>query len=136
MSTNVFLDTGIFVAWLVRADSAHEVADKLFANPPPKMTTSLAVVSEAYSWFLHRFDESRARLFRQALAEVPALTILGLDLQHHAAAERTLDRFQGQGLTYVDASCLVFVKQKNIPTVWGTDRHLAIAGAEVVPGPV
>ncbi|MFQ5700841.1 MAG: hypothetical protein ACE5HU_03245 [Acidobacteriota bacterium] len=46
-----------------------------------------------------------------------------------------LDELRGCKLTYVDASSLVWLRRKRISTVWGTDHHLAIQGANVIPGP-
>lgn len=127
-----FLDSGIFIAWLVRGDARHDAARALMATLPPKAATSLAVISETYSWFLHRFDEDRARTFRLALASLP-LKLLALDVTHHRAVERKLERLRGVKLTWVDASSLVFLESLRIRTVWGTDRHLAIEGARLLP---
>lgn len=135
MKADVFVDTGGFVAWLVRADRNHEAAAALFDSLPRAPVTSLAVVSETYSFLLHRFGEEQARLFRLALAELPGLVLLALDATHHRAVERKLERLRGQKLTYVDASSLVFVAAHRITTVWGTDHHLGLEGARVVPGP-
>jgi len=33
----------------------------------------------------------------------------------------------------VDASSLVFLETLRVPTVWGTDRDLALEGARVIP---
>jgi len=57
----VFLDSGIFIAFLDRSDAYHEAAADLFADPPRRWSTSLAVVSETYGWFLHRLGEEAAR---------------------------------------------------------------------------
>ena len=133
MKAEAFLDTGIFIAWLVGNDRYHARAEELLAKPPRSLATSLAVVSETYSWFLHRFGEQEARLFRLALRELPGLTLFPVDLPHHAAVERKLERLRGQKLTYVDASSLVFIAQHRIKVVWGTDVHLGIEGASVLP---
>ncbi len=57
----VFLDSGIFIAFLDRSDRFHSAAVELFSNPPRRSHTSLAVVSETYGWFLHRLGEEAAR---------------------------------------------------------------------------
>jgi predicted nucleic acid-binding protein len=131
----VFLDTGIFVAWLVPEDARHRDAATLFDAPRPRWMTSLGVVAEAYAWFLHRIDEDAARTFRLALADLEGLTLLGADASHHRAVERKLERLRGRKLTWVDASCLVFLAERKIRTVWGTDLDLGLEGATVVPGP-
>jgi predicted nucleic acid-binding protein len=129
----VYLDSGIFIAFLDRSDRHHAAAERLFADPPRRWYTSLAVVSETYGWFLHRMGEDAARTFRLALGELPRLEFLPLGIEHHTAVLATLERLRGHKLTYVDASSLVFLRQRRIGEVWGTDRDLAIEGARVVP---
>lgn len=129
----VFLDSGIFIAFLDRSDRFHSAAVDLFSDPPRRCHSSLAVVSETYGWFLHRLGEEAARTFRLALADFAWLNLLGLDAAHHAAVLRKLERLRGHRLTYVDASSLVFLGQLRIREVWGTDRDLSLEGARVVP---
>jgi predicted nucleic acid-binding protein len=129
----VFLDGGIFIAFLDRSDQFHCAAVSLFANPPRRWYTSLAVVSETYGWFLHRLGEESARTFRLALDDFPRLELLSIDAAHHRAVARTLNRFRGRKLTYVDASSLVFLEDRRIREVWGTDQDLALNGARVFP---
>ncbi len=129
----VFLDSGIFIAFLDRSDRHHPSAARLFADPPRRWYTSLAVVSETYGWFLHRLGEEAARIFRLALAELPRLHLLPLTQDHHAAVLANLERLRGHKLTYVDASSLVFLRALRIGEVWGTDQDLALEGARVIP---
>lgn len=131
---SVFVDTGAFIAFLDRSDSLHEDVATLFAKPPRRWATSLLVIGEAYGWFLHRMGEEAARTFRKLLDELPRLTLVGADAKHHAAVLRKLDDMRGCKLTYVDASSLVWIAAKRIATVWGTDHHLGLEGARVVPG--
>ena len=129
----VFLDSGIFVAFLDRSDTYHPAAIDLFGNRPTRWSTSLAVVSETYGWFLHRLGEQAARQFRLFLAELPDLQLLSVDRAHHDAVQRKLDRHRGRKLTYVDASSLVFLERRRIREVWGTDTDLTIEGARLRP---
>jgi predicted nucleic acid-binding protein len=129
----VFLDSGIFIAFLDRSDRHHPAALRLFADPPRRWSTSLAVVSETYGWFLHRLGEDAARTFRLALAELPRLQLLPLTLENHLAVVVKLERLRGHKLSYVDASSLVFLGAMRIGEVWGTDRDLALEGARIVP---
>jgi predicted nucleic acid-binding protein len=129
----VFLDTGIFVAFLDRSDRWHADARALFGGDRVAWTTSLFVVSEAHSWFLHRLGEEPARTFQELLRALEGLKLLEATRAHHERVLRTLDRFRGSKLTYVDASSLTFLEEQKIDTVWGTDRHLSLTGAEVVP---
>lgn len=132
----VFLDSGIFIAFLDKSDHYHPAAVRLFADPPRRWCTSTAVVSETYGWFLHRLGEDAARAFRLMLADLPRLRLLGIDAAHHRAVCRTLDRLRGRKLTYVDASSLVWLQARGVREVWGIDSDLGLEGAKVVPASV
>lgn len=135
MTREVFLDSGIFIAFLVPSDTLHPQAASLFSRPPRSWCTSVLVVAETYGWFLHRAGEEAARRFRGLLGDLTDLEILPADASHRLAVERKLDALRGAKLTYVDASSLVWLAERGIETVWGTDRHLTLEGASVVPGP-
>jgi len=130
----VFVDSGAFIAFLVRGDRLHSEAAGLFARPPRHWSTSILVVSETYGWFLHRLGEEAARTFRELLEELPRLRVLNTDDRHRQAVWSKLDSLRGTKLTYVDASSLVWLEQRRISRVWGTDHHLSIEGARVFPG--
>ncbi|MFI5403413.1 MAG: type II toxin-antitoxin system VapC family toxin [Planctomycetota bacterium] len=130
----VFIDSGAFIAELDRSDALHEDVHALFAGPTPRWSTSILVVSETYGWLLHRMGEQAARVFRTYLTELRGLDLLPADAKHHMSVAGKLERLRGTKLTYVDASSLVWLKAKGIRTVWGTDHHLGLEGATVVPG--
>lgn len=133
--SEVFVDSGAFVAFLDRSDRQHQRTVSLFRDPPRRLTTSILVVSESYSWFLHKTGEAGARTFRRLLSDLPSLTVLGADERHREAVWKKLDALRGAKLTFVDASALVHLGERRISTVWGTDHDLALEGAEVLPGP-
>jgi len=133
MSKSVFLDSGILIAFLNARDQWHDQATTLFALGKARWSTSFLVVSEAYSWFLHRHGEEAARALRAFLDNLDGLRIFTVDMNHHQEALRMLDRLRGAKLTYVDASSLSLMERHKIRKVWGTDRHLGLTGAEVLP---
>lgn len=135
MTTEAFIDTGAFVAFLDRSDTQHREAVALFGRPPARLTTSILVVAESYGWFLHKLGEPAARRFRQLLDDLPDLRVLGADEDHRRAVGAKLDALRGRKLTFVDASSLVLLEQTGFSTVWGTDFDLALEGATVRPGP-
>ena len=133
MSGAVYLDSGIFIAALSRRDRLHAPAVELFGRPATRWVTSLLVVSESYSWFLHRHGEEAARNFRAFVSALKGLTVLAPTLDDHERTLRILDRFRGSKLTYVDAASLSWIEQRKIKTVWSTDHHLGLTGAEIFP---
>lgn len=134
MTGDVFVDSGAFIAFLVRADQHHAEVRSLFARPPRRAYTSILVVSETYSWFVHRLGEEAARTFRRLTRSVPWLSVLGGSASHMETVWQTLDEFRGAKLTFVDASSIAILADRNIGVVWGTDHHLALSGARVIPG--
>lgn len=135
MRGEVFLDSGIFIAFLVPRDHLHPQAAALFSRSPVRWCTSVLVVAETYGWFLHRAGEDAARRFRRLLGDLQDLELLPAETRHHAAVCRKLDALRGTGLTYVDASNLVWLEERKITTVWGTDDHSSLEGAQTIPGP-
>ncbi len=133
MKDAVFLDSGFFIGFLDRSDRLHAGCVRLVDRPPRHLVTSLVVVSETYSWFLHRMGEDAARRFRLAVADLPELKLLPLDAEHHREVTRKLEVLRGHKLTYVDASSLVHLGKLGISVVWGGDRDLAVEGARVLP---
>jgi len=133
MSRAVFLDSGVFIALMSQRDRWHEAAVALFGAPPPRWSTSVLVVAETYSWFLHRTGEEAARSFRQLIDALKGLRIYEANAAHHTAVVAMLERLRGSKLTYVDASSLVHLEEKKIGCVWSTDHHLGLGGAEVLP---
>ena len=135
MTEAVFLDSGIFIAFLNRNDQWHTQAKALFSLARPRWSTSYLVIGEAYSWFLHRYGEEAARSFRLL---VDKLALDGLKLhdvtaEHHRHVEKMLDRLRGAKVSYVDASSLCLLERHKIRKVWSTDFHLSLTGAEVAP---
>lgn len=133
MTTRVFLDSGIFIAFLERRDQWHEQAVALFDQTKVRLVTSLLVVSETYSWFLHRHGEEQARTFGALVDGIAGLRLLDIDAEVHRGALRRLDRFRGSKLTYVDAASLHLMGSLKIVIVWSTDYHLGLEGAQVLP---
>jgi len=133
VSELAFLDSGIFIAFLNRRDSWHAQAVALFGGTKPRWSTSYLVVSEAYSWFLHKYGEEAARSFRLFIDNLVGLKVYEATGDHHRQVCKMLDRLRGAKLTYVDASSLCFIERHKITTAWATDRHLGLTGARVVP---
>lgn len=134
MKGSVFIDSGAFIAFLVRADRFHRDTVELFSRRPARWVTSTLVISETYSWFLHRIDEEAARAFRSLLEDLSGLEVLDSDEEHRAAVWKKLDQHRGLKLSYVDASSLVWLSALRIRDVWSTDHHLTAEGARLRPG--
>jgi predicted nucleic acid-binding protein len=131
--SRIFLDTGIFIAFLDRSDRWHPQARALFAAAPRDWATSVLVIAEAHGWFLHRMGEEAARRFQELVADLRGMHLFEMTRSDHEDTLRVLERLRGAKLTYVDAASLAMMEKRRIRTVWSTDRHLALTGARVFP---
>jgi len=133
MIERVFIDSGVFIAYLNARDRWHQQALYLFQEPNILPYTSELVISETYSWFLHQAGEEIARQFRLFVNAIPKLKILYSPSENFQATAKILDKHRGAKLTYVDAASLSQLESQKIPTVWSTDYHLSLTGRTIKP---
>lgn len=129
--TDAYVDTSALIAFLDRSDSYHPLFRRLFASPPPLVTSAL-VVAEGHGWFLRRYDRQRALQFLNFIAELSVLTIQPFDHEELIKAGRLIKEFSNQSLTLVDAHGLAIINERRTSTCWSTDRHLGLTGANLV----
>ena len=131
ISSEAYVDTSAFIAFMDVSDSHHPLFARLFAAPPRLCTTPL-VIAEGHGWFLRRFDRSRGLGFLSMIELLAPLTIVPTGPKDVAAAKGLLRRFSDQDLTMADAVGLHLMKTRRIKTCWSTDRHLRLTGVPLV----
>jgi predicted nucleic acid-binding protein len=121
-----YVDTSALIAFADRSDTYHPLFRRLFAEPPPLLTTTL-VVAEGHGWFLRRYDRTRALQFLGMIEEMP-LAVLPVGPVEQSAAAGFLRRFSDHDLTLADAVGLFAMKAHRCRVCWSTDRHLGLTG--------
>ncbi|HEY6323229.1 MAG TPA: hypothetical protein VJA16_16925 [Thermoanaerobaculia bacterium] len=129
--TEAYVDTSALIAFGDRSDSYHPLFRRLFADPPPLLTTAL-VVTEGHGWFLKRYDRSRALQFAAMIEEMKFLEIRPAGAQELRAGTEVLRRFADQDLTLVDAVGLHVMTERRTGSCWSTDFHLGLTGVPLV----
>ncbi|MBM4197925.1 MAG: type II toxin-antitoxin system VapC family toxin [Gammaproteobacteria bacterium] len=129
--TEAYVDTGALIAFADASDSHHALFRRLFAKPPPLVTTPL-VVAEGHGWFLRRFDGARALQFLSMVEEIRPLRVMPVGPVEQHAAAALLRRYSDQPLTLADAVGLCVMKARRIRSCWSTDRHLGLTGVPLV----
>ncbi len=127
----IYADTSGFIAFLDRSDSYHPLFRRLFADPPPVLTSAL-VIAEGHGWFLRRYDNRRAIQFLQFIDELAPLRIGSFDAGALAGAAQIVRKFADQQLTLADAHGLLIMSADRVTTCWSTDRRLGLTGARLV----
>jgi predicted nucleic acid-binding protein len=122
-----YVDTSAFIAFVDKSDSHHPLFRRLFADPPPLVTTAL-VLAEGHAWFLKRFDRIRALQFVAFIEVLRPLTVAPVGSGEHAGGVEMLRRFPDQDLTLADAVGLHLMRALAIRSCWSTDFHLGLTG--------
>jgi predicted nucleic acid-binding protein len=129
--TDAYVDTSALIAFCDRSDSYHPLFKRLFAAPPPLVTTPL-VIAEGHAWFLRRYDRQRALQFLALIEAMPFLEIVPVGPPELRAVAGLLRRFADQDLTAADALGLHVMSQRGFGTCWSTDFHLGLTGVPLV----
>ncbi len=129
--TEAYVDTGALIAFADASDSYHPLFRRLFAQPPPLITTTL-VIAEGHGWFLRRFDAAKGLQFLAMIQAMRPLRICAIGATEQRAATAVLKRFSDQPLTLADALGLHVMAARNVRACWSTDRHLALTGVQLV----
>lgn len=126
-----YVDTSALIAFADRSDSYHLLFRRLFAEPPPLLTTAL-VITEGHGWFLKRYDRTRALQFLAMVEDMGFLDVLTVGSEDLSQASSVLRRYSDQDLTLVDAVGLHVMAERRLAACWSTDFHLGLAGVPLV----
>ena len=129
--TEAYVDTAALIAFADGSDSHHALFRRLFAKPPPLITTTL-VVAEGHGWFLRRFDPARALQFLALVEAMRPLKVAAVGSREQKAATAVLRRFADQSLTLADAVGLQLMAARLVRSCWSTDRHMGLTGVPLV----
>ena len=129
--TEAYVDTSALIAFADGSDSHHALFRRLFARPPPLITTTL-VIAEGHGWFLRRFDAARGLQFLALVEALRPLKVLPVGPAEQQAAIRLLRRFPDQSLTITDGVGLHLLTTRKPAQCWSSDRHLALTGVPLV----
>jgi predicted nucleic acid-binding protein len=129
-STEAYVDTAAFIAFLDKSDTYHTLYRRLFSAPPRLVTTPL-VIAEGHAWFLRRYDRTRAFQFLAFIEDLSVLNVISVGTKEQSGAIVLMRKFADQDLTVVDAVGLFLMKQRKINICWSTDFHLGLTGAKL-----
>lgn len=132
--TEAYVDTSALIAFVDRSDTYHPLFRRLFADPPPLVTTPL-VIAEGHGWFLRRYDSMRALQFLAMIEAMKPLKVVSISLRHQTAAIAILREFSDQRLTLTDGLGLHLMAERTSSSCWSTDRHLGLTGVPLAIHP-
>lgn len=129
-SPDAYVDTSALIAFVDRSDTHHPLFRRLFAQPP-KLHTTVLVVSEGHAWFLRRYDRTRALQFLAMIEQMEPLQVEAVGPKEIQGGAAILRKFSDQDLTMTDAVGLALMRQKKLGVCWSTDFHLGLTGVSL-----
>jgi predicted nucleic acid-binding protein len=127
----VFVDSGAWIALAVVRDPLHERARDIWEtllSTRARLRSSVPVVLETYTFLDRRGSRELADLWRESLAAVGGLTLLGCDADVLRQAWSWMQRRDFHRLSIVDATSFELMKRHRIRTAFAFDAHFAQAG--------
>lgn len=138
MMSRVFVDTGVWFAYLVKNDHYHEksveIIDEL-QGEGALLVTSEPVVSETYTLLMRKFGHYAAMRFWDLLIEQMEKNftrIIWTDRDIFLSAGKLLKKYSDQQLTYADAVSAVIAGRLHLP-VATFDRHFRVLNLNCIP---
>lgn len=133
---SLFVDTGALVARVLPRDQCHQASRSgwdTLANLDLKLFSSEHVLDEATTLLARQAGSAyAARWTRDHLAsqEIEWLNTAKDDWQE---AVRWLEKYADHKLSSTDCLSFALMRREGIATVFGFDRHFALAGFELWP---
>ncbi len=137
LSEAVFLDSGGFIALLVKDDRNHGRAMAAYPRIKnrDKVTTSL-VISETYTWLRYHIGFQSAVTFWERMLEDEVRGQISIFRPDRELEERALllaRRFADLPLSLTDAVSFAVIRENRIHAVFGFDRHFLLLGCQLLP---
>jgi len=131
---SVFVDTSGLLAVMVATDEHHGAAlgvwEDLMSSEEPLVATNY-VALELFAILQRRFGVQAVQLL--ATTFLPVLELQWVDLARHNAAVAALLAANRRGLSLVDCTSFVVMRELAVTRAFSFDPHFAEQGFEVVP---
>ena len=139
MMNKVFVDTGGWLACMIKKDKHHKSAKEYFIelqkdNVP--LITSNYVISETLTWLnyndYHNTADEAMNLWKGA-EQLNLLLIYWVDKSITEEAWDVFQRFSDQKLSFTDCTSFAICRKTKINKVFGFDKHFNLLGFLLSP---
>lgn len=129
--SDVFVDSGAWIALSIEPDTHHERASRLFrqlTSEPRLMVTTNLIVAEAYEAIRRIGGTGVALRFLELTGGSPRLLKIYSDNRLEERAEAVLRQHDDQRFSFVDAVSFAVMHDRSIREAFAFDRHFETAG--------
>ncbi|MCK6460858.1 MAG: PIN domain-containing protein [Planctomycetes bacterium] len=127
----VFVDSGAWIALALTRDPLHERAREIWAgvlSAGARVFTSVPVVLETFTFLDRNARRDVALAWRDAVAKVRRLTVLGCDAEDLKRSWAWFRRKDLHKLSAVDAMSFTLMKRHRLDVAFAFDHHFAAVG--------
>ncbi len=139
MTDKVFVDTGGWLAFMIKKDRHHKPAREYFIklrkNNVPLITSNY-VISETLTWLNYNNYHDIASEVMHLWQEAEQTNLLSVDwVDRNIAAEawEIFQSFSDHRLSFTDCTSFAICRKSNIKKVFGFDRHFNVLGFLLSP---
>lgn len=135
--TQVFVDTGAFVALDLRRDQHHRAATEAFAalvQRGPRFVATNYVFGETYAALLARSGRQAAIQWGRRMRASLHIEFMRVDRELEDSAWEILEQHDDKPWSWVDATSFALMEREGISTAFAFDEHFTQRGLAVVPG--
>lgn len=130
-----FVDTGFWVALLLKKDAHHQEAAALWKEPLGSLLCTNHVLGETWTFLRRRASHRAAVSFLNAAERSPRLILTHVEEALEAEALRWLRRHDEREYSFVDATSFAVMRHRRLTDALAFDGDFAAAGfIEVRPG--
>lgn len=129
MSSKVFVDTSAFYALMSETDQEHVTARSIreaLKNGPAHLLTTNYVFLETVSLLQRRHGMEAAKRFGDLVGE--EVDVVWITASQHRTAWEYWKQRGMRGLSLVDCSCVVVMRELGVRQVFGFDEQFRTAG--------
>lgn len=134
----LFVDTSAWYPLVVSAHPDHGPVAKVLREQVAagvRVVTTNLVIAETQALLMRRVGRAVALTFAQRVRQPPNLVITSSEALEAQAIEQWLARFTDQSFSLCDAVSFAVMSGRRIEEALTLDRHFAVAGFVMWPGP-
>lgn len=134
----IFVDTSAWIALVDRGDKFHKRANEWWVEQRRvvQLITSNIVVMETLGWVRYNRGRKIAIELGKSLYLSREVEIKRLTPSIETQAWELFSALEGRGISMVDCTSFVIMKESKIDQVFGFDQDFSDLGFQVVPGAV
>ncbi len=137
-SKGIFIDTGAFIAIIVKNDinhvKANEYWNKILENNIPIITSNF-VISETYTWLRYKTSHFEATKFLDIISNAIKhnyIEVLYSDEYIEGRAINILVKYNDQDISYVDSVSFSIMENKDIKIAFTFDNHFRMMNFNIL----